>query len=326
MEVRPPDAGTWTPPRRTRTWGDPHITTLDGHTYLFNGRGEYVAFCADVNAQELSQLHTACNPNRLSNSTVRVHLRFDVSPTTDNATVTVGAAMVVPGQVPVLVVLNSGELELYGGNARVFLPNLGAASSVQSSIGLIRFTALINGTTITKVTLQAMDVSVELQVTGTIMRASGSVGLRYVNHTVGLWGLFDDDVSNDFKPSASASSGANVLLSASEESVYDDFGQTWMILIESQSAFGMFQDGPWGYWSFWHPRYRPSFTSPSRTPAEEQAAVAACSSVVDIDMRDSCVYDVLVTGDVSPLVVNVVSVVSALTWSGGIAACRCREY
>jgi hypothetical protein len=205
--------------------------------------------------------------------------------------------MVVPGQDPVLVFLNGGELELYEGVSRVWLPNLGAGTnSVQSSIGQIRFTALTNGTAINMVTLQAMDVSVELQVTGTIMRASGAVGLRYLNHTLGLWGLFDDTVSNDFRPSASASSGTNVLLNASDADVFDGFGQTWMVR-PSQTAFE-FQDRPWNFFSFWHTSYRPSFTSPSRTAAEEQAAVAACADVVDVDMRDSCVYDVLVTGDV----------------------------
>ena len=42
-------------------WGDPHINTLDGVTYTFNGLGEYVLLCtinADFEIQARTKLAT----------------------------------------------------------------------------------------------------------------------------------------------------------------------------------------------------------------------------------------------------------------------------
>ena len=47
--------------------GDPHITTLDGRTYTFNGRGEYVLLKENVSNFEF-QGRTELAPN--SNATI----------------------------------------------------------------------------------------------------------------------------------------------------------------------------------------------------------------------------------------------------------------
>jgi len=43
-------------------WGDPHITTLDGRTYTFNGLGEYVLLRTNIRNFEF-QGRTALAPN-----------------------------------------------------------------------------------------------------------------------------------------------------------------------------------------------------------------------------------------------------------------------
>jgi hypothetical protein len=282
-----------------RTWGDPHLTTLDGHTYLFNGYGEYVAFCSQGSAT--GALLTACDPDSLSNATTRVHLRFANPPTTSSATVTVGAGLVVPGQPPVLVILNQGSIELYNGATRVTLPiSVGnEEQEIESSIGEISLSARLNNTVIVRATFQFSGISVAFRVSGNTMRITGAVDRAiYMNRTAGLWGLLDGNTTNDFLPSSTTASA--ILLNASEGDVFVNFGQTWMIQSASMSVFGSFlSTSSFHFNEFYYPDYVPSFTSPVGTEAEEQAAAGACAAVQDDVMRDSCIYDVLSTGDVS---------------------------
>eukprot|EP00730_Choanoeca_flexa_P004918 TRINITY_DN11841_c0_g1_i3.p1 TRINITY_DN11841_c0_g1~~TRINITY_DN11841_c0_g1_i3.p1 ORF type:complete len:544 (+),score=101.56 TRINITY_DN11841_c0_g1_i3:1358-2989(+) len=304
FEVRPPDNGTWSPPRPVRTWGDPHLTTLDGRTYAFNGRGEYVVMCTAANHSgnppTLDALLNDCSPSDPDvNGTVRVHLRFDTPASTSSATVTVAGAAMVPGQDPVLVMMNEGTLQLYLGSDRLSLP---AAEAGQqeffSSVGQVNILARHNASHVTRVVLRFHGASLAFEVVGSMLRVSGSVADSYQSRTVGLWGRYDGNVSNDFQPSSS--NVPVVVQSASEEDIFDDFGQTWMIRSALQSAFSRFvSTSPFHFGKHYHPSYRPVFTPPGVSIEKQQAAEAACAGVEDDAMRTACEFDVITTNDVS---------------------------
>ncbi len=50
-------------------WGDPHVTTLDGHTYTFNGIGDYVLL-AIKNSTEFTVHARMCKAVVLANATL----------------------------------------------------------------------------------------------------------------------------------------------------------------------------------------------------------------------------------------------------------------
>ncbi|XP_071948055.1 uncharacterized protein [Antedon mediterranea] len=60
-EKRPPaSCDTYRPPQTSFFWGDPHLSTMDGYTYTFNGKGEYV--CSALDNGQFSLLGRMSDP------------------------------------------------------------------------------------------------------------------------------------------------------------------------------------------------------------------------------------------------------------------------
>ena len=83
-------------PYLSYTFGDPYLDSFDHVNFDFNGYGEYVAFCGELNGDVKSSIDK-CQPNSdkvfYRGDTISVHFRFACLEESHLGTVTVGVAI-----------------------------------------------------------------------------------------------------------------------------------------------------------------------------------------------------------------------------------------
>ncbi|XP_010181649.1 PREDICTED: mucin-4-like, partial [Mesitornis unicolor] len=251
----------YVPPTPASAFGDPHITTLDGLTYTFNGLGDFVLLQAS-NAQTsfMLQGRTAQTGTAQATNFVAFAAQY-ISTTTTTVEWTLGSK----GDIQVL--LNNETVQFS------YSQDMGAEVYYSPSV------LLVNTSSVTAVFDGAIAISISA--TSRILSVVCSLPPWYSNSTKGLLGVWDHDPADDFQ----MPNGTSIPVNSSEEEIYS-YGMTWAV--GEHSLFAQPLDSL-------VMNFTPIFLSGLRQENESQYQLAAsrCHG------SKECIYDALSTGDVA---------------------------
>ncbi|XP_078613336.1 uncharacterized protein LOC144882991 [Branchiostoma floridae x Branchiostoma japonicum] len=268
-EKRPSaNCSQYLPPIWSWTWGDPHITTLDGKRYTFNGKGEYVM--ADVDSGQYQLQARTAFPEGTN-------------------TATAFSAMVIQkmGGVPIQVNIASDSetgMTLYIDGT---LQDMTIYGNVSSTIAQESNVLVSRPSANEFKVYYSTGVSATAQVEQGMMSIVFSAPESFKGQTKGLLGVWDDDQANDF-----TMYDGTVLSSDSTERQIFDFGRSWQVLpvtslfhYDAGQSVDTFQDDT----------FVPTFGDEveNADPVLLQQAQDQCGD------NQECLYDVLQTGDVA---------------------------
>ncbi|XP_009990998.1 PREDICTED: mucin-4 [Tauraco erythrolophus] len=251
----------YVPPTQAGAFGDPHITTLDGLTYTFNGLGDFVLLLASkAQTSFVLQGRTIQTGTAQATNFVAFAAQY-ISATTTTVEWTLGS------QGDIQVLLNNKTIQFS------YSQDMGA--EVYYSSGVL----LVNNSSITVVFDGAIAVCVS-SLSG-ILSVVCSLPDRYYNGTKGLLGVWDHDPTDDFQ----TPNGTIIPVNSSEEEIYS-YGMTWAV--GEHSLFVQPLTSP-------VTNFAPIFLSRLRQENESQYQLAAsrCHG------SKECIYDALSTGDVA---------------------------
>lgn len=302
-----PDPSSCDPraPQPARAAGDPHLCSLDGLCYTFNGAGEFWFLRAaelSVAVQirmEIAQASGASPPLTSSTSTMP-----GTSSAADGATVI--TAVAVQAKVHTLeVALNkstSGVHILIDGVVRELSffddrVDFGDMSVVSTLGADLHVSVYVHG-------LFALAISRRGHLLDLVMSASPAL----LNKTAGLVGVHNGNPDNDFM----LDNGSRLSPDASVSSIHDDFGLSWMVHSWNQSLFAHASNA--SFLMFHRPDFRPYFfdlqTLANAPPTLEELRI--CGASVE------CRFDLQATGDPA-LAAGTAAVVSVYSESVRIA-------
>ncbi|XP_071422801.1 mucin-4 isoform X2 [Pithys albifrons albifrons] len=281
------------PPTPAGAFGDPHITTLDGHTYTFNGLGDFVLLVADdAQTTFMLQGRTAQTGTAKATNFVAFAAQYIISTTTTTVEWT------LESQGDIQVLLNNETIQFS------YSQDMGAEVYYSPGVLLINassVTAVFNGT-----------IAVSISATSGILSMVCSLPAWYRNNTKGLlgtpgsklntgqhwtggqtWheglhpsgdappGVWDYDPADDFQ----MPNGTSIPVNSSEEEIYS-YGMTWAV--GGHSLFAQPLDSP-------ALNFTPIFLSrlQQENESQYQLAVSQCHS------NKECIYDSLSTGNLA---------------------------
>ncbi|XP_078330906.1 uncharacterized protein LOC111125451 isoform X2 [Crassostrea virginica] len=271
---------------RPRTWcyrvswfriswlfGDPHINTLDGKQYTFNGYGEYVLMKID-------------NEDKQFELQARTDLAEGANGTTINATVFSAFAARDDTGSFVQVELSRLKDKMYiRGNDQDITNNFESDSSyryltrnlVISKDNQTYTATFLNSSITLKVTLGVRFLTIE-----------AVVDSKYNGTVTGLMGNFDGDNTNDFVlPNGTILTPEDV---DSERKIYKNFGQLWTV--NDTTSIFHYASGL-SHRDHDHPDFVPFFVD--EYPEDQRnASRAACGGD---SATQACIFDYLATGD-----------------------------
>uniref|UniRef100_A0A8C3Y234 Mucin-4 n=1 Tax=Catharus ustulatus TaxID=91951 RepID=A0A8C3Y234_CATUS len=191
----------YVPPTPAGAFGDPHITTLDGLTYTFNGLGDFVLLQAS-DAQTSFVLHGRTAQTGMAQATNFVAFAAQyISNTTTTVEWTLGS------QDDIQVLLNNETI--------LFSYSQDLGDEVYYSPGVL----LVNASSVTAVFDGTVAVSVSA--TSGMLSVVCSLPDWYRNSTRGLLGVWDHDPADDFQ----MPNGTSIPVNSSEEEIYS-YGMT----------------------------------------------------------------------------------------------------
>uniref|UniRef100_A0A8B9FM84 Mucin-4 n=1 Tax=Amazona collaria TaxID=241587 RepID=A0A8B9FM84_9PSIT len=251
----------YVPPTPAGAFGDPHITTMDGLTYTFNGLGDFALLLAS-DAQTSFVLHGRTAQTGMAQATNFVAFAAQyISTTTTTVEWTLGS------QGDIQVLLNHKTVQFS------YSQDMGA--QVYYSPGVL----LVNASSVTAVFDGAIAISISAA--SRILSVVCSLPDQYRNSTKGLLGVWDHDPADDFQ----MPNGTSIPVNSSEEEIYN-YGLTWAV--GGHSLFTQPLDLP-------AMNFTPIFLSRLRQEDESQYQLTASQC------RGSkeCIYDSLSTGDMA---------------------------
>ncbi|XP_009466782.1 PREDICTED: mucin-4 [Nipponia nippon] len=250
----------YVPPTPAGAFGDPHITTLDGLTYTFNGLGDFVLLLAsDARTSFVLHGRTAQTGTAQATNFVAFAAQY-ISATT------ITVEWVLGSQGDIQVLLNDETIQ--------FSYSQDMDAKVYYSPGVL----LVNTSSITAVFDGAIAISISA--TSRILSVVCSLPDQYRNSTKGLLGVWDHDPADDFQ----MPNGTSIPVNSSEEEIYS-YGMTWAV--GEHSLFSQPLDSP-------VMNFTPIFLSQLRqNESQYQLAASQCHG------SKECIYDSLSTGDVA---------------------------
>ncbi|XP_064522242.1 mucin-4 isoform X2 [Pseudopipra pipra] len=251
----------YVPPTLAGAFGDPHITTLDGLTYTFNGLGDFVLLLAS-NAQTsfVLQGRTAQTGTAQATNFVAFAAQY-ISTTTATVEWTLGS------QGDIQVLLNNETIQ--------FSYSQDMGDEVYYSPGVL----LINSSSVTAVFDGTIAVSISAA--SGILSMICSLPDWYRNSTKGLLGVWDHDPTDDFQ----MPNGTSIPVNSSEEEIYS-YGMTWAL--DENNLFAQSLGSP-------VLNFTPIFLSRLRQKNESQYQLAASQC----HGSKECIYDSLSTGNLA---------------------------
>ncbi|KAK7092942.1 hypothetical protein V1264_008615 [Littorina saxatilis] len=251
------------------TWGDPHIKTLDGGEYTFNGWGEYTMITLtsdDLNFTLQGRTGLAETENgSLTNATVftafgaeengiRVFVGLD--PNTNDSLIAYGN--------------NTDYSTAFrdAGNDSVLAESESYMLKRSNDSFVVTFTSEIELTI--SIGFKALDISIGMPP-------------GFKNKTRGLLGNFNDVKGDDFV----LPDGTTLSADLTDRQIYEDFGPKWAVTVSDTVLRYEPREVPNDYA---HPEFRPVFLDEVSTESRE-AAEDLCGAT-----NVACIYDYVATG------------------------------
>ncbi|XP_062587995.1 LOW QUALITY PROTEIN: sushi domain-containing protein 2-like [Saccostrea cucullata] len=255
------------PPRPARTSGDPHITTLDGLSYTFNGAGEFVYIYTedDLFKSQIRFEQFRKDDGSLVKATVATALAMEYANSSDCIEIRLNSIRTAD-------VLRNGELLDFQdsrwinvkGVTIILLPTKG--NNTDKSFMIV---------------FQEIKIAFSIEASKDILNVMPVVQGKDLNGTLkGLLGNYDGSPSNDLL----FSTHQQLLQNETDDSLIFKFGMSWAIN-ESESLF-TYEPGK-SFVDYRQPSFLPVFES-SVSVTEEVMAV--CGEDKD------CIFDFSVTG------------------------------
>ncbi|XP_052690973.1 LOW QUALITY PROTEIN: uncharacterized protein LOC128168852 [Crassostrea angulata] len=272
-EVRPiPLCYRRSPFNPALNFGDPHIVTLDGKNYTFNGYGEYTML-------------------KISKDSVQ----FDLQARTDLATTANGTS------------INATIFSAF-----VAKDQTGSKLQIEMSRDKTKMLVRVNGRDMTRefrsksyvffnhkltVRWENRTLAASFLQTSIILRVS--LGVRFLISEVvvdnayrgcakGLMGNFDGNATNEFILPNGILLDGNA--TKTERDIYFNFGQKWLV---NENSLFYYEKGL-SYQNFTHPKFQPIFLDEVDENKSENAK-KICGS----NPSKACIFDYLATGDIA---------------------------
>ncbi|XP_078578168.1 uncharacterized protein LOC144863080 [Branchiostoma floridae x Branchiostoma japonicum] len=282
------------PPKISAGAGDPHLTTLDGLSYSFNGHGEYLMANTTDGAPRgfLMQGRTAL---------------ADVEEgKTPLATVFSGIA-VQQGSASVQLYLDStgSSLDVYVDSTQVALSDIASGSSSQFSDGEFELITDSSSGAVTGVkVIFTSGISVQVDAGLNMLTYAVSMTPDMKGHIKGMLGNFNDDNTDEFYwPNGTAVALSNVTNPAEAETF--PWGQAWALpnyaadeLSAEPSTISLFSVYPNGQnaATYGNLTFQPLFfdlDTMFATEADRLRAIEVCGSAT----AKECLFDIALTGN-----------------------------
>ncbi|OXB75646.1 UNVERIFIED_CONTAM: hypothetical protein H355_001290 [Colinus virginianus] len=251
----------YVPPTPASAFGDPHVTTLDGLTYTFNGLGDFMLLLA-------SSAHTSfVLQGRMARTGTAQATNFMAFVAQYTSTTTTTVEWTLGNHSEVQVLLNYKTIQFS------YSQDMGAEVYYSPGVLLVNtssITAIFDGT-----------VSISVSAGSGMLSAVCSLPEQYHNGTKGLLGVWNHNPTDDFQ----MPNGTNIPVNSSEEEIFI-YGMTWAV--GEHSLFAQPLAAPIR-------TFNPIFLSELRQENESQYHLAAsqCHGCRE------CIYDMLSTGDVA---------------------------
>eukprot|EP00794_Sanderia_malayensis_P020653 gene20653-22694_t len=265
-----PIHGFYRPPLRTIFWGDPHITTLDGFTYTFNGIGDYVLL--EIKNSTEFTIHTRlCKAEVLANSTTRESA----------ATVYCGFAMKTD---------QGAHVELYQNVSSGFVTIF--VNKQEYNVTYFNSTQTFNDTDIQWTLGNKKQFSVYyesgvgavIEVLKNQLISTVSVPQTFFNKTQGLIGTNNNDKNDDL----TRPNGTHISINSTQEYIYYEFGALWNVTGKSLFTSPMLDFDP----SFVPNFIEDPFILFGNNTVLKEKAIATCGL-----NNKQCLFDMAMTAD-----------------------------
>ncbi|KAI8519983.1 hypothetical protein Bbelb_032400 [Branchiostoma belcheri] len=269
------------PPWRRWFWGDPHIITLDGKGYTFNGLGEYLLFHVDD-----------------GNYTAQVQARTNKAPGSDKATVFTAVVVSENNGLGIQLNINNQSeagMDLYVNGT---LQDILVYDNTTSNHTLLEDVLFSRPTTNSFKIQLSSGISLTTTSEKNMLAVVVSAPDEYMNSTQGLLGYWDGDETNDF----TAFNGSVLHVNSSESDIFKYFGQSFQLTEEDGRLKTRFHylEGE-SLESMRDTSFSPGFTDAvtfDDPVLEAQARQAQCYLAICGDDQN-CLFDISQTGDPS---------------------------
>ncbi|XP_077996690.1 uncharacterized protein LOC144449997 [Glandiceps talaboti] len=277
----------YTPPRIGWMFGDPHLKTLDGVDYTFNGLGEYILVDVDIgdfilqgrtglatydNGSETSATEfTAFVAKQQNSSTIQIMVQTSLS----------GFVILVDGEEFNNTYLSEDftDLGLY---------NVKLRQKYTSEKSEPRIIALFSS---------GISISVGVVENSTMLDVLFSAPESYKGKTRGLFGIWNDDVTDDFTMYDGTLKTPSIPGAELTEREQFEFGQTWMVTAEQSLFSYLDESGELGEsWSTYNdPEFVPYFLDEliSRFNSSDKEFLDTATTTCGDNTQ--CLYDTLAT-------------------------------
>ncbi|CAH1773875.1 unnamed protein product [Owenia fusiformis] len=247
----------------TYSIGDPHIETLDGFYYTFNGLGEYILLDTDN-----VMLQGRTGIVSLSNSTNHTATVWNAFAAQENSS----------DQLQVTISEDKKGLEVYVEEDLVPIANLLNSVNVDDGVFKNLFLQMNSSTTLTASFKSGFSLTVSVSAEMLHLSVTLPAGIP----SKGLLGNVNGNITDDL----TLPDGALVPITANESEIFE-YGQAWQVT-NITSIFwylsGQSMD------TFYDPNFKPAFLS-DFSDSERKQAEQLCGSPQLVD----CIYDYLVT-------------------------------
>ncbi|XP_074648728.1 uncharacterized protein LOC141904116 [Tubulanus polymorphus] len=248
------------PPIEGWALGDPHIRTLDGVHYTFNGIGQYVMLeTFDLSPKQADLVITSNttqsdigNDNKVADSKFVIQTLLEKASTDGNntveATIFTGFAMKSNDSDTIQVMLSANRMSM--------------EVTINSTIKMTLDEMTTNSTDYNKVSLEKTEnetivaafengFSVEVILGYKLLTIGVSAPRQYQGHVRGLLGFWNGDKADDFRKS----DGQTLPASSTERQLFD-FGTSWRI---KQISDSLFTDLPKAFDEYYDANFKPLF-------------------------------------------------------------------